>query len=371
MTDLQALRDDLRAGFIQRDDLVDGALIALLAGEHLLMVGPVGTAKSMLASAVCERLEGGAYFSWLLTRFSTPEELFGPVSLRALEEDIYRRVTTDKLPEAHIAFVDEIFKANSSILNSLLAVMNERIFHDGTHAIDIPLIALFAASNELPDESELQAVYDRFLLRYYVEYIDDDADFMKLLTLPPATDEPVRFTLADLSQWRSEAAAVSVPNSVLADIAALRNVMNEAGIEASDRRYRKAISVLQARAYLEGRSEVAPGDLHALEHVLWQDPEERHTVRDAIEGLVERFERAAAELADTAEEIEANASRRFDLPSEAVAARMEALTKLTGLRNQLYELCEDAVRSHRLTPGLEGHRDRVDAMLARLLEGVG
>src|SRR5581483_4567374 len=125
---LRTIRDELQQIFLERTEAIDGALVALLAGQHVLLIGPPGTAKSMLADEICRRLTGARYFQWLLTRFTTPEELFGAVSLQALEQDDYRRITTHKLPEAHVAFLDEVFKASSSILNTILTLMNERRF---------------------------------------------------------------------------------------------------------------------------------------------------------------------------------------------------------------------------------------------------
>src|SRR6478672_8934551 len=178
---LKNIREELKQTFLERSDLIDGALAALLSSHHLLIIGPPGTAKSMLADELCRRIDGANYFQWLLTRFTTPEEIFGAVSLKALEQDDYRRVTTRKLPEAHIAFLDEVFKANSSILNAVLTLMNERRFHNGRAVEVVPLITLFAASNELPEDDELQALYDRFLLRFVVSYIDEDFRFLKML----------------------------------------------------------------------------------------------------------------------------------------------------------------------------------------------
>lgn len=182
---LRRIREELTQAFLERSEVIDGALTALLSGHHVLLIGPPGTAKSMLADELCRRLHGGTYFQWLLTKFTTPEELFGAVSLRALESDEYRRVTTRKLPEAEIAFLDEVFKANSSILNAILTVMNERRFHNGRDVTEVPLISLFGATNELPEEDELQALYDRFLLRYVVGYIADDFRFLRMLQGKP------------------------------------------------------------------------------------------------------------------------------------------------------------------------------------------
>ncbi|MCI0481216.1 MAG: AAA family ATPase, partial [Candidatus Dadabacteria bacterium] len=155
---LKKIRSDLKSRYFERDDVIDGAFCALLTGSHLLLIGPPGTAKSQLANEICRKITGARYFQWLLTKFTTPEELFGAVSLKGLENDEYRRVTAGKLPEAHIAFLDEVFKASSSILNTLLTIMNERIFYNGTEKVRIPLISLFGASNELPsEEDELEA----------------------------------------------------------------------------------------------------------------------------------------------------------------------------------------------------------------------
>ena len=146
-----AIESELNAIYFEREEVIRGLLIGLLTRQHVLLLGPPGTAKSMLANDICSRI-GGRYFHWLLARTSTPEELFGPISLKALEADSYRRVTTGKLPEANIAFVDEIFKCNSAVLNSMLSVLNERLFFNDGAPVEVPLQMAVGASNELPED---------------------------------------------------------------------------------------------------------------------------------------------------------------------------------------------------------------------------
>src|ERR671922_1231568 len=260
---LKKIREELRQTFIERAELIDGALAALLCSHHVLIIGPPGTAKSMLADEICRRIEGANYFQWLLTRFTTPEEIFGAVSLKALEQDDYRRVTSYKLPEAHIAFLDEIFKANSSILNALLTLINERLFHNGKEIVRVPLLTLFGASNELPEEEELTALYDRFLVRFVVKYITEDFRFLRMLESQAQT-ERTELSFAELTDMQKQVQDVSVPSHVFRSIADIRRELGKKSIQASDRRYRQSIALLKARAYLEGADKVDEKNLFFL-----------------------------------------------------------------------------------------------------------
>jgi MoxR-like ATPase len=164
------------------------AWITIFARQHMIQLGPPGTGKSQLVIKLAERITNGhalSYFVWLMTKFTSPDELFGPISVNGLKADEYRRITTGKLPEAELVFLDEPFKASSAILNSLLTALNERMFDNGHARIAIPLISMFGASNELPQGEELEALWDRFALRTQVGYVTDSG-FEKLLKpLPP------------------------------------------------------------------------------------------------------------------------------------------------------------------------------------------
>lgn len=366
---IRTIRDELQQLFLERGPLIDGTLVGLLAGQHVLVIGPPGTAKSMLADEVCRRLTGARYFQWLLTRFTTPEELFGAVSLQALEHDDYRRLTTHKLPEAHIAFLDEVFKASSSILNTILTLMNERRFHNGREVGAVPLLSLVAASNELPEDDELLALHDRFLLRFTVDYIAEDFRFLKLLQArPPATRTTL--TLDELETARAEIAAMPVPGHVLRVVTDLRRELGRREIVASDRRWAQSIGVLQAHAWLEGRDTVTDDDVAFLEHVLWRDPAERAPVRDAIRELLHGYEDEVRVLLYQSRELRDYALRDWENGDLRSRAAVEAHTKLRSILGKVEDILATARGGGRPTEGVEAlHREIVQIqqeMLARL-----
>ena len=366
---LRRMRDELAQVFLERTEVIDGALAALLAGHHVLLIGPPGTAKSMLADELCRRLTGADYFQWLLTKFTTPEELFGAVSLRALENDEYRRVTVNKLPEAHIAFLDEVFKANSSILNAILTLMNERRFHNGRAVVDVPLVTMFGASNELPEDDELQALYDRFLVRFVVHYIADDFRFLRMLQARGPEARTV-LSLSDLQALQAQARQLPVPQHVFRSLADIRRELGRKQIVASDRRYHQAVSLLQTHAYLREGREVAEEDLFFLEHVLWRDPNERSEVRATLHQVLRGYEDEAKALLYQTQELRDYAHRQWENNELRSRAVVEAHTKIRNILAKLADIIEEARNVGRPLDTVQGVKSEIESIQQRMLEAL-
>ena len=344
-------RQELTAALIERDDEVDVLLTALVANEHALFVGNPGTGKSLLLDSLLA-WTGGMKFSILLTKFTVPEEVCGAISLSALKEDRFIRITTGKMPEADYAFIDECFKASSAILNTLLKILNERTFDSGDGvARKVPLRMCVGASNEWPSPEtgkELAALFDRFLLRRAVAPIRSQVGQQRLLWVRDHTPTLSTTITPEEVEW-ARRAADSLPwttDAKQALEAILRELAKE-GVQPGDRRKFKTVGVVQAYAYLCGADEVAPEHLEIAGNTLWEDPiEHPQKVVQVISRIANPTGMKITQLLLEAEQILAACDVRNLADAAKAAAKLAEIERqFAGLKgNDRVDRARDYVR---------------------------
>lgn len=319
---IKALRDALSEGLYEKETAVRLALLTAIAGESIFFLGEPGCAKSMIARRVVQAFkadgnEGIKYFETLLNAYTTPDEVFGNVSLKGLngelpdckDKEVYRRLTEGMLPDADIAFLDEIWKANSTILNSLLTIVNERKYHNGNKVENVPLKALFAASNELPAKGQgLEALYDRLVLRLIVSFIEDEDKFFDMVESPSSSEfelsediKKLQITNAELKEWKSEIDKVSLSEAAKSVISAVRKefaVRNESMseddkrngelFEVGDRRWKKIVHILKTSAFLNDRALVDLMDCQLIEYCIWNTEKQQKVAREIVEKCIQQ-----------------------------------------------------------------------------------
>lgn len=322
-----AIAQAIAGGLIEREAEVALLVTALVAREHVLLVGPPGTAKSMVSDAVADAI-GGSRFSCLLTRFTGPDEVFGPVSVVGLKAGRYERITTGKLPEAEIAFIDEIFKASAAILNTLLKILNERQYDSGAGLTLCPLRACLAASNEWPQGEELSALFDRFLFRKTVAPVRTAAGEDRLYFGQVGAPLPGRLTAAEIDQAASEAEALPWGQAAKdAFIGIVRKLAKE-GIQPGDRRKRKAVGACRAVAWIAGSPQVEPKHLAVLQHVLWADPAQAQKCAETVLQAADPAQWAVSEATREAEEVIATIPDHATADAQAGSLAIGKLTEI-------------------------------------------
>lgn len=289
---IEKLIAGVSAGMYEREEIIAVALLGALSGQNTFLYGPPGTAKSLISRRIACAFSQPAYFEYLMNRFSTPEEVFGPISIKELKEDRYIRKTARYLPTAEFAFLDEIWKASPAILNTLLTLINERIFRNGETLENAPLKALIAASNETPDTNQgLEALFDRFIIRLLVNPISQSQHFDALLNSKPTEatidiDTSIVVKSDEWVSWREKIHAVRLSKETLTVIHLIRQKLDERSdtltVFVSDRRWQRAAMLMKAAAFFNDRKETNHSDAMLLQHCLWTHEDNYQEVSDIV-----------------------------------------------------------------------------------------
>lgn len=356
----------MNRGIYEKNTEISLSLLAALAGESVILLGPPGVAKSMVARQLKTAFRDAQSFEYLMSRFSTPDEIFGPVSIQKLKtSDTYERAVEGYLPTADVVFLDEIWKAGPAIQNTLLTVINEKIFRNGNREMHLPLKLLVAASNELPAKREgLEALWDRFVIRIESRPIKLEKNFRAMLLeaneshtdLTDSTDEANAMSVCDIrispeeyAEWAEKICKIGVKEEVLDAISAIRKSLRAVNVDeaaerrniyVSDRRWKNIVRLLRTSAFMQDREEVDICDLLPIYYCLWQEPEERDAIRSiVIRALFSPFAEKLVEMKNAlAEDIKYHRVRRNPEDGRDYEGEIETLSAgLTSLERQLGE----------------------------------
>jgi MoxR-like ATPase len=346
-----ALQESLNDRYAERTIEIDLGIKALVTQQHYLTVGAPGTAKSMLAHDLALAFDV-PYMRKLLGKDTPPEEMFGPYDLQAVKDGKFRRIASERTAQrAVIQFWDEIFKSSAVIRNKQLTLLNERYYDHGEEFFKVPLITVFAASNELPEDSEESgAFFDRFLIRRFVDYIKDPSEFVKMMNLYNE-EQPAVMTHTDLLDAYAEVCGVAIPQKVMEAYLDLRTTLDLEGVIVSDRRWKQSQDLVRANAWQDGRNTADTSDMIILQHALWEDPTHVKTVLRAVLNLASPISKDVVDLKDQIDEIEAQLREAVKQAAvdDTESARnqlreqgIEWFTKLEGIVRELAELEEKA-----------------------------
>lgn len=337
--------------FVERDELIKLMELAIVTGTNLLMLGPPGTAKSAITYELCGRIENANYFQWMLNKTSDPSEILGPFSVKEMENDKFMRITTGKLPEAHIAFMDEVFKSNAPTLNALLTIMNEHIFYNDGKPVNVPLISMFGASNEPPEDESLDAMYDRFIFRMNVQYIHDAANKKRmhsnyvdnragLLNMVNKTT----ITLAEVQALQAAARTVKVPKDIINKFIRLISDLDRQAVHISDRRQNECFKVMQGSAVLAGRNTVSLDDFKSLVYVLWEKEEHIPLIESSILKMVNPYDDRFKELKENFNQVKTDIESITDSSQKSKKA-IESKGVIEKIASKTNKLINEATKN--------------------------
>ncbi|MEZ4777350.1 MAG: AAA family ATPase [Bacteroidia bacterium] len=302
---IDQLINQLSQNLFEKEKVIRLTLLSALAGQSIFLLGPPGVAKSMIARRLKFAFAGATSFEYLMGKFSTPDEVFGPVSISKLRnEDKYERLTDKYLPGANIVFLDEIWKASPPIQNALLTVLNEKIYRNGEQEFKVDIHGLISASNELPIKGEgLEALWDRFLIRVIISNIENDELFNKMISMAGNHDyedmvaDGMKITSEEYDQWEKEIENIDIPAHILGLITHLRRSIRQRNTKVeennimyvSDRRWKKIAHLLRASAFLNGRPSVDLMDCFLISDCLWDHPGQVGEAQDLVSKGIASF----------------------------------------------------------------------------------
>ena len=341
---LLAIEQELNTVFVERHEAIRGIIISAISRTNILFLGSAGIGKSALINQWNKRIVNGRYFSWLLTKFTTPEEIFGPPSIHGLENEKHYRVLRNKLadPETTTAFLDETFKGNSSILNSLLTVLNERIFYNDGLPVPLNLVTVAGASNEIPEaEDGLDAFFDRFLLKFHLKPIQESSNFVKMLKSNALNEPPVNtITLDELKQAQVEREQIIIPEIIYGHLVKLRESLRKEGISVTDRTFKISLGVIQAEAWLNGHNEVLSTDLEIFKHICWTKPDQEKNVHGLILELISPEKNKIITFYNDCQDVAKGVYKHKDAVKKQ-AALVDANKKIREARTEIGRLKKD------------------------------
>lgn len=360
------LRKAMRARLVEREDAIGVFILALVAGTHAFWQGPPGIAKSHLVEVgigFIDDLTPDEYFHMLMMKSTTREDVFGPLRLSLLKEDRYAYKSEGFLPVAKIAFIDEMWKGNSAILNALLWATNERLYRNDGKVERIPLHSMFIASNEFPESDELLAIYDRFPLRQVLEDIHENGNFVGMLSLSDAPQDKI-VSWSEVEQAKKEVDAVTIPGDVLEALADVRDKLKAMSIFPSSRRFMISRSIVKARAWLDGETEADIEHLRPLKHVLWVEPDQFKKVDELVTGLSNPIDLEVMEIQAGLSGLSSELDKVIADPGDAVQARR----KCTEIFDKI-EITMEEMRG--INKRLKGSKRRSDKMSVAKEQMVG
>lgn len=366
-----SLEEVLNDEIFERSQEIRGLILASLANKHIFLYGVPGIAKSYLIDRYSARIDGldeHGFFKKLVAKTTNDSELFGPFSLSKLKEDEFVRIVDGMLPQAYFAFLDEAFRGSSAILNTLLTILEEREFHNGPYTINVPLITMMIAANDLPTSHDLTALADRFHLWYPVAPLREASNMAAMLKSTEKTVEKM-ISLDEIYKAQESVRNIHIPDAIIEALLDLKHNLGKEGIEISDRRLKQSLIIMQAEAWLNAHDEVEIDDMIPLQFMFWRTEAEISVVRKLVLSVSDPLELSISQVSDDLDRMYASFNRQLTLtddPQKKIAVAMEAVAKWRAIHNDFIKFEEEEKERARPYPSLKILRTHMAEIVTRI-----